>query len=361
MRPLRFVALGSVTGVLTLAVGMSSRPLALAAADVPARLSDREFWGLTESLSEPNGSFLSDNLVSDEMVFKTIVPELRRAIQPGGVYLGVGPEQNFTYLAATRPRMAFILDIRRGNLQLHLMYKALFELSADRADFVARLFTKPRPAGLKAGISAGDLMRAYWDVKTSDTAAYERNLQDIRDVLIQRHGFLLSPQDLKGVAYVYHAFYWYGPSISWSSSGATGSRASPHFADLMGQTDATGTGLSFLADDESFSFVKNLEARNAVVPVVGNFAGPKALRAIGAYVREGQAKISAFYVDEVEPYLVQAGVWGTFCANAATLPIDGSSVFIRPQGASTGLLNVMASAAHLEGIAADTKNCTGRH
>jgi hypothetical protein len=97
------------------------------------------------------------------------------------------------------------------------------------------------------------------------------------------------------------------------------------------------------------------------VPVVGNFAGPKALRAIGAYVREGQAKISAFYVDEVEPYLVQAGVWGTFCANAATLPIDGSSVFIRPQGASTGLLNVMASAAHLEGIAADTKNCTGRH
>jgi hypothetical protein len=66
-------------------------------------------------------------------------PELTRRVAPGGVYLGVGPEQNFTYIAAMRPRVAFILDLRRGNADLHLMYKALFELAADRADFVSRL------------------------------------------------------------------------------------------------------------------------------------------------------------------------------------------------------------------------------
>jgi hypothetical protein len=359
MQPLRFAA-GGAAGALAMTVCLSTRPVVLAA-DVPDRLSDREFWGLTESLSEPNGTFPSDNLVSDELVFRTIVPELRRTIQAGGVYLGVGPEQNFTYLAATRPRLAFILDIRRGNLHLHLMYKALFELSADRSDFVSRLFTKPRPAGLTAGISARDLMKAYWDVKTSETAAYERNLKEIKDVLVQRHGFPLSPQDLDGVAYVYHAFYWYGPSMNWSSSGPTRSFGSPSFSDLMGQTDAAGAGLSFLADDESFSFVKGLEARNAVVPIVGDFAGPKALRAIGAYVREREAKISAFYVDEVEPYLVQNGVWGKFCTNAATLPIDSASVFIRPQPVQPGFLNVTASAARLESMAADTRNCAGRH
>ena len=64
------------------------------------------------------------------------------------MYLGVGPEQNFTYITAVRPRMAFILDIRRGNLQEHLLYKALFELSADRAEFLSRLFSRPRAAGL---------------------------------------------------------------------------------------------------------------------------------------------------------------------------------------------------------------------
>ena len=57
------------------------------------------------------------------------------------------PEQNFTYIAALKPKMAFIIDIRRGNLQLHLMYKALFELSSDRADFIFRLFSRKRPEG----------------------------------------------------------------------------------------------------------------------------------------------------------------------------------------------------------------------
>ena len=101
-------------------------------------------------MSEPNGAFTSDNLLSNERVFARLVPELVAKTKPGGVYLGVGPEQNFTYIAAMRPRMAFITDIRRGNLHLQLMYKALFELSADRAEFVSRLFTKPRPAGLTA-------------------------------------------------------------------------------------------------------------------------------------------------------------------------------------------------------------------
>ena len=64
----------------------------------------------------------------------------------GGVYLGVGPEQNFTYMAAIRPAMAFILDIRRQAVMQHLMFKAVFESSADRADFISLLFAKPRPA-----------------------------------------------------------------------------------------------------------------------------------------------------------------------------------------------------------------------
>ena len=71
------------------------------------------------------------------MTLSTVAAALSERAKPGGVYLGVGPEQNFTYIAAIRPKIAFITDIRRGNLQLHLMYKALFELSADRAEFVS--------------------------------------------------------------------------------------------------------------------------------------------------------------------------------------------------------------------------------
>src|SRR5262245_30504650 len=115
---------------------------------LPARLTDREFWKLSTEWSEPNGYFRSENLTSNELLFQRVITDLVARTHAGDVYLGVGPEQNYTYIAAVKPSMAIIFDIRRGNLDLQLMYKALFELSDDRADFVSKLFGKPRPAGL---------------------------------------------------------------------------------------------------------------------------------------------------------------------------------------------------------------------
>src|SRR5579872_4045893 len=109
----------------------------LAADSLPASLTDREFWKVITDLSEPDGFFRSDNLLSNEMGYQQVIPDLVSRAKSGRVYMGVGPEQNFTYIAATKPAMVFIIDIRRGNLDLQMMYKALFELSADRADFVS--------------------------------------------------------------------------------------------------------------------------------------------------------------------------------------------------------------------------------
>ncbi len=95
-----------------------------AATTLPARLTDHEFWQLSTDASEPDGYFRSDNLTSNETGFLRVVTELVARTKPGQVYLGVGPEQNFSYIAATRPAFAIIFDIRRGNLLLQLMYKA---------------------------------------------------------------------------------------------------------------------------------------------------------------------------------------------------------------------------------------------
>jgi hypothetical protein len=136
-------------GVLAVALGLAalaSAPLLrVETKPLPARLSNAEFWGLVEAFSEPSGYFQSDNLVSNEHTFQHVVPALEKLARPGSVYLGVAPDQNFTYLLALKPQLAFIVDIRRGNLQTQLMYKALIELSLDRADFVGRLFARPRP------------------------------------------------------------------------------------------------------------------------------------------------------------------------------------------------------------------------
>ena len=301
---------------------------------LPSSIPDAEFWSLSERLSEPNGTFRSDNLLSNEMTLSQVAMLLADRVKPSGVYLGVGPEQNFTYIAAMRPRIAFITDIRRGNLHLQLMYKALFELSADRAEFVSRLLTKPRPAGLTATSTAADLMNAYWDVPTSAQEVYKSNLQAIYDVLGKKHGFPLSTEDLSGIEYVYYAFYWYGPSINYSSSstGAMGGRAT--YADLMMTKDANGAERSYLSTEEGFLFLKAMQSKNLIVPVVGNFAGPKALRAVGDYLRERKAAVSAFYVSNVESYL-RGSLWTDFCNNVATMPLADGSVFIRPSGGTT--------------------------
>jgi len=366
--------IGSLVVALTLGVWPVTPPLR-AATDLPGRLDDRDFWRLTEELSEPNGYFRSENLVSNEVVFSRVLPALSQDAKPGGVYLGVGPEQNFTYIAAMRPRMAFIIDIRRGNLLLHLMYKALFELSADRAEFVSKLFTKPRPAGLTAESTAQDLMNAYWDAVTGTEEAYRQNLASIFDVLVSRHGFVLSTQDREGLEFVYRSFYWFGPSINWSSSANGGAGGRATFADLMMQADATGRGLSFLATEEGFRYLKDLEARNLIVPVVGNFGGPKAIRAVGKYIRDAGATVSAFYLSNVEQYLRQDSIWGRFCENSATLPIDASSVFIRPSGGGVVVTRVQPGGGSAAGrvfttvtatlgsplgeILTETRNCGG--
>ena len=111
---------------LLLCVTPTSRPSTEA---LPQRLDDRTFWTLVTEFSEPNGFFRSDNLVSNETVFQHVIPTLQQTLGPVSAYLGVGPDQNFTYIASLKPRIAFIVDIRRQNMLLHLMYKALIEMS----------------------------------------------------------------------------------------------------------------------------------------------------------------------------------------------------------------------------------------
>jgi hypothetical protein len=316
---------------LVVPVVFSGAPAAQSAADtLPASIPDKEFWALSEQLSEPNGTFQSDNLLSNEMTLSTVAAALALRAKPGGVYLGVGPEQNFTYIATIRPKIAFITDVRRGNMLLHLMYKALFELSADRAEFVSRLFTKPRQAGIGAASTAEQLINAYWDVPTSDKPVYDANLAAILDVLGKKHGFPLSPDDVAGITYVYNAFWWYGPAINYSSSATGRWGGTTTYGDLMITRDGPfGPERSYLSTEDGYAFLKQMHAKNLIVPVVGNFAGPKALRAVGGYLRDRGAVVTAFYLSNVEGYL-RGTLWSDFCENVATMPLDANSVFIRP-------------------------------
>ena len=251
------------------------------------------------------------------------------------MYLGVGPEQNFTYIAAMRPRAAFIIDIRRGNLDLHLMYKALFGLSANRSEFAGRLFNRRLALPSKPRISAAELMDAVRRAPAANETGFRANLAAIDAYLTRTHALPLGKADLDGIEYVYGNFQRFGPDINYTSSINGRSGAFGSYGMIQSATDSSGVGRTYLASDEAFAYVKEMEAKNLIVPIVGNFAGPKALRAIGEYLRAHGAVVGAFYVSNVEMYLSSDGAWSAFCANAASLPTDADSIFIRPgRGAS---------------------------
>jgi hypothetical protein len=319
-----------------------------AAEPFPSRLTDRQFWKLVSDFSEPDGNFRSDNLLSNEIWFQQALGALSNATRPGGAYLGVGPEQNFTYVAALKPAISFIVDVRRGNLDVQLMYKALFELSSDRADFVSRLFSRPRPDGIKPSDAPAQLFDAFARI-APNPVVFARTFEEVRKQLVAVHHFGVTAQDLSQIQRVLGSFVSMGPQIRYSPIGSAGGTIQPTYAELMAATDEVGVPRGFLANDATFAAVKDVERRNLIVPVVGDFAGAKAIRAIGRYLRSKGVTVSAFYLSNVEEYLIQDGVWKAFCANVATLPLDDTSTFIRsvrtdgPTGMGTAFMSQLRS------------------
>ena len=304
----------------------------VSARSVPDQLSDKEFWQLVEDLSEPNGYFRSDNLLSNENAFQHVIPTLQSALPADGVYLGVGPEQNFTYITAIKPRLGFILDIRRGNMNLQLLYKAFMELSRDRAEFLSRLFARPRPKDLTDKTPVDELLDAY-ELASPSEELYRHYLQEATDHLTKAHKFGLTPDDIRGLEYVYTSFFKAGPDLNYSFSGfpfGGGGFQFPTYSVLMTETDGNGQHRSYLATEENYRYVAEMEKRNAIVPITGDFAGPKALRSVGRYLKSHEATVTAIYTSNVEQYLFQSDTnWRKYYANIATLPIDAKTTFIR--------------------------------
>jgi hypothetical protein len=293
---------------------------------VPKQLTDRAFWRMVVDFSEPGGYFRSDNLISNESTFQQVIPDLKK-FATGGVYVGVGPDQNFTYITALEPRMAFIIDIRRQNMLLHLMYKAIIEMSEDRAEFLSRLFSRPRPPNLDRNTSAQALFEAYNQV-TSSNVLFQKNLRLIMDRLVTHHGFSLASEDGHSIEYVYRAFYLGGPELRYSFPQQFSGRF-PTYADLMTESDRSGRNHSYVATEENFRTLRQMHRNNLVIPLVGDFGGDKTIRRIGQYLREHAATMTIFYTSNVEQYLYQTDAWKRFYENVATVPITANSTFIR--------------------------------
>lgn len=296
--------------------------------------SDSTFASRIEQFSEPGGYFDTDNLISNEQSYLHPLDALRQRSVSGGVYIGVGPDQNFSYIAQIRPSLAFIVDIRRDNMLLHLLFKALFQLGRDRAEYLSLLFGRPPPStGQGTGaeqprtVAIASLVQ-HFDRVTS-TPALVASIQKRVNTAISGFGVTLSSTDRETIDRFHRTFIDAGLSLKFQTSGRTPRSYYPTYRDLLLETDRSGHQANYLVSEESFQFVKSLQARDLVIPVVGNLAGDRALVSIARFMTERGDRLSSLYVSNVELYLSQDGVFPRFVSNLARFPRDDRSVIIR--------------------------------
>jgi hypothetical protein len=289
-----------------------------------------EFARMIREFSEDGGYFMSDNFTSNETSYLHVVDKLKELGVTGGAYIGVGPEQNFTYIAKIRPRIAFIVDIRRQAMIQHLMYKAIFQLSPNRGQFLSRLLSKPMPkdGAPRDDAPIADLMTFFGKIAATDQA-FTANLVEIKKIIQEDFQFPLSDADRQALEYVYKSFRENGLEIAFRLDASYYGGYFPSLKDLALQTDLNGKTGNFLAGAEDYNFVRSMQKKNLIIPVVGDFSGPKALGAVGDYLRKNGLSVTSFYTSNVEQYLFDSAVFDGFAKNVRKLPIDDKSVFIR--------------------------------
>ncbi len=296
-----------------------------AAADV--QVSIEQFGRYIEQWSEPEGYFDSDNFISNETSYLHVIDDLRQRVKPGGIYLGVGPDQNFSYIVHAHPVLAILTDIRRQNMLEHLWFKALFAMASNRVEYLSLLVSREIPR-VKPDASFEEILQAVRASSTSERL-FQKNLAGVMSLLTDEYKLKLSAGDLAKIEYVYRTFWEENLDLRFSSIGRGNALMYPTFEEMLLETDRQGRRQNFLSSEELFQWLKKFQAENRIIPIVGDFSGPHALKTVGAFLKSNGLRISAFYTSNVEFYLFGRPEWTRYVANLRSLPITDESIFIR--------------------------------
>jgi hypothetical protein len=299
----------------------------------PAGSDSIPFAETIARLSGTGGYFDTDNLISNETGYLHVVPGLLRAGLRGGAYLGVGPDQNYSYIAALRPDLAIVVDLRRDNLLHHLLLKALIQISPTRADYLANLTGRPLPAGDPESerdvtdLSADALVEvvAAAPVDSANLAAVRRRVISVA----ASFGVPLDRDDLETLTRFHGEFVRWGMGLKFTSAGRAPRAYYPTLGALIAATDLEGTARGYLASEAAYRTVRGLHLRGRIIPVVGDLAGDEALPAVASLLRERGLRVNAFYTSNVEFYLVRQGTFDQFAEGVVALPHGPDAVLIR--------------------------------
>lgn len=199
----------------------------------------------------------------------------------GGAYIGIAADANYSFIAWSRSRWAFLVDYDMTIIRLHKMLRALILRSDSPSEFLS--YFTPRNEK-KAEKIIGD---ACVNEKRCDriVAVYK----NYRERLYKSYARKAQP--------------------------------SPQFGEF-----------GWLRNAEAFRYVKLMYARDRIVIVEADLLKDKAIRSVGDAVRKLGTSVRIYYPSNAEE------MWKfnpNYRANVASLPFDERSVALRTIWAST--------------------------
>ena len=300
--------------------------VALAAcAEHPAPVQERSlttgsFATLVEALSGPGGYFDTDNLISNESSYLHAISALEASGTNGGAYLGVGPGQNFSYIAQIEPEVAIIVDIRRDNVLEHLLFKALFETSPTRLEYLANLTGRSLPpSSLPEAGSAEELLAQVDELEPLGPDARATLAERIRTT-VEATGANVSEEEFATIARFHGEFMRLGLDLRFTSHYRAPQPYYPTLRRLLLERDRGGEMRSFVSSPERYERVRAMQMENRIIPIAGDLAGTTALRQVAEYLRERELEVTAFYTSNVEYYLLQNRTFQRWVDNVRARP-----------------------------------------
>lgn len=305
-------------------------PLFLLAASCPRSTPQTgDFAARIEALSGPAGYFDTDNLISNERSFLHAISDLRSAGVRGGVYLGVGPDQNFSYIAEIDPELAIIIDVRSDNILQHLLYKALFHASRNRVEYLAFLTGRPAPTDVETWSRAPlDSVLVYVERAVPTESSVDAARTAVRRE-IASFGVPLDDGQIATLERFHGEFIDRGLGLRFRSHGRAPQLYYPTFGELLREVDREGRPASYVATEERWQTVRRLQISGQLVPIAGDLGGDTALKAVADYLNDRGLAVSAFYTSNVEFYLFGDRTFPAFIENLRALPLAPGSVLIK--------------------------------
>ena len=193
----------------------------------------------------------------------------------GGVYVGVGSDQSYVFMGWARPRLAVLVDFDQGIVDLHAVYRVLFEHAHDPEAFAAAWAESGAPVA-EAAIEAA----------VPDDIHRERLLALYREARPLVHARLA----------------------------------------IMRVKMAEAERRWFLDDAGQYAHVRALHVQGRVVALRGDFTQPGVLNEVARTLVEAQLPVRVLYLSNIEQYFTYGKAYK---ANVLALPIDDRSVVLR--------------------------------